>query len=288
MSVSANQELRRPRNAGLQKLLSGIEGDEKDSDVIVASFGVGCVNQSLTGGGKTGLSGAGWNVGQNGGDFLVRKLASKAVRSKQVKISGLWMVALNVSFNRRLRPYSASDQVTHGRLSGLLRRNLAGSKLLFDQGVILGELFKIPATSAVTTAIADMDKPESSWIGGTRISVTVPGRSMQQRNQRRTHTGQLRRLAALLIHSMICSLNSSVEACLGAGLGAAGGGRNHMCEKGVGREMTCYLPASCSAHSIANNKSTRCRRSGARILVAATDLPAVREHSVDEFVGCHL
>jgi hypothetical protein len=111
---------------------------------------------------------------------------------------------------------------------------------------------------------------------------------MQQRNQRRTHTGQLRRLAALLIHRMICSLNSSVEACLGAGLGAASGGGNHMCEKGVGREMTCYLSASCSAHSIANNKSTRCRRSGARILIATTDLPAVREHSVDEFVGCHL
>jgi hypothetical protein len=45
--------------------------------------------------------------------------------------------------------------------------------------------------------------------------------------------------------------------------------------------------AGSSAHAITNDKSPGGRRGCACILVAATNLAAVGEHGVDEFVGSH-
>jgi hypothetical protein len=177
---------------GFGEILAGVEGYEEDSDIVVATLGVGCVDKGLARGAEAGLGGGGWHLGQDGGDVLVGELASQAVGGEQVEVAGLGMVALDVGFDGGLGAYGTGNEVTHGRLGGLLRGDLAGAELLFDEGVIVGELLEIASAEAVTATVSDVNEPKGSWIGGALVGVAIAGGSVEKCDQCGSHAGELR------------------------------------------------------------------------------------------------
>ena len=92
---------------------------------------------------------------------------------------------------------------------------------------------------------------------------------------------------------LVGRLDGGVETILGTGGGARRGtadgrGLGDLREEGVGGEMAGDFAARGSAHAIAYDEGTNGGIGSACVLVAATNLAAVGEHSVDEFDGCQL
>jgi hypothetical protein len=255
--------LRSSTKRSLRQLLS-VEGYEEDGDVVVAAFDVGGVDEGLAGGVEIGLRGAGWDACENCGDVFVGEFSGEAVGGEEVEVAGLGVVALDV----------------------------AGAELLFDEGVVAGELFEVSAAAAVTAAVADVDDPEGGRIGGAGVGVAVGCGGVEECDEGGAHAGELRGLAGLLVDGLIGGLNGGVEAGLWSGGSAwrriAGRGRGDVCEEGVCGEMASDFAACGSAHAIAYDEGADGRIGGAGVLVAAPDLAAVGEHGVDEFVGWHL
>jgi len=130
-------------------------------------------------------------VSQDGGDIFVGELAGKAVGGEEIEIAGLRVVAGDVGLYCGLGADGAGDEVAHGRLGGLLGRDLAGAELLFDEGVVVGELLEVATSAAVTSAVANVDEPEGGGVGGAGVGMAVGGRGVEKGDERGAHAGEL-------------------------------------------------------------------------------------------------
>ncbi len=250
----------------------------------MATVAVGGGNKVLAGLMKSGWSGSRWDGGEDRFDFAVGDVVAEAVRGKQIKITRLEVVSLDLRLDAGAGADGAGNEVAHGRDGCLRGGDLTGAELIFDKGVVVGELLQVAVTEAVAAAVAYMSEPERG--GGLR------DRS-EQSDQRGSHAMELGRLARLLVDGLIGGEDGRAEALLRAGVVAVSItvdiaiGLTEVAEEGLGSKLAGDFSGSSSAHTIADHKGPGFGASGAGVLVAFADEASVRQHRVDELICRH-
>ena len=120
------------------------DGDQKDSDVVSAAMVVGGVNKGSAGLIKLGLS---WRTGrelaaENGCEGFDVELAGKAIGTEKVDVARFDAIAVGVRLKTGIRADGSRDVVAHRRDSSFIGGDLSGLELLFDEGMVMGELLK--------------------------------------------------------------------------------------------------------------------------------------------------
>ena len=151
----------------------------------------------------------------------------EAVGGEEIDVVDEGAVALDVGLDGGLGADGAGDEVAHGGFGRLGGSYLAGTELLFDEGVVVGELLKVTAAAAVTAAVAYVGEPQGWRIGGAGVGVVLGGAALaggaftvgaqddggvQERDECGAHAGELRRVSGLLIDSLICGVDGGTHA----------------------------------------------------------------------------
>src|SRR6202051_586705 len=259
----------------------GGHGYQENGDIVAPAIAISRSDQGFTSGGEGLRRRRLGNGRKDRGDLLVVDLVGEAVGGEQVDVVRLRAMALDVGLDGGLGTDGARDEIAHRRARGLRGGNLAGAKLLFDQRVVVGELFEPAAAAAVAAAVAYVAQPQSRWIGAAGVGViggcaalnifSVDDGGMQQCDQRGAHAGEFDGLTRLLIDGMIGSLDGGVESSFGFCFLGGARWRCKVREEGVGGQSAGDLSGGGSAHPITDDERTGLRCSSAGVLIAMAD-----------------
>lgn len=202
-------------------------------------------------------------------------------------------MGLDVGFYGGAGADGAGDEVAHGRGGGLDGGDLSGAELLFDEGVVEGELGESSVAKEIAAAVAYIDEPEGwggvlscggSWRALRPVAVVMGGGAggwdIEEADEGGAHAVELCGLAGAAEDSGVGGLNGGFEAGAWAEWqGVSGEGRGEVGEEGGGGEMAGDLSGGGSAHAVADDEGLdfTALGEGAGIFIALADAAGIGE-----------
>lgn len=133
------------------------------------------------------------------GKIFSGEVAGETVGGEQVEVAGVGGEGVDFGFDLRLGADGAGNDVAHGVMEGLSGGDLAGAKLLLDQGVVLGEGSEGAVAEEVAAAIAYVGEGEA---GGFE----------QEGDEGGTHAAELGVAAGMLVDGVVGGMDGGFEA----------------------------------------------------------------------------
>ena len=198
---------------------------------------------------------------------------------------------MDVGLDGGERADGAGDVVAHGGAGGLGGGDLACAELLFDEGVVGGELRDLAGAEEVAAAVAYVGYPDVGgvwgWFSwgfscGFCCRLGFWGLHVEDAYEGGAHAVEFGGGAGFLEDGLVGGADGGGESVLGA-VGRVG--RGQAFDEALGGEVAGDFSGGCSAHAVADDEGTGLEGGGRGILVIFADAAGVRERGVDEN-GC--